>query len=130
VKSSLNSHCSKDNVKKMIAKNIGGKSYMKTNQKNCNDSINQKLSRNKSNLGRMSKKSRNSSKNSLSRHGDPETKTYTSVLQKKENKDHLSKNTMFGSPEENKFKFLSDKTNKSSLTSSTTTHTNNRKKRG
>ena len=102
---------------------------MKANQKNYNDSINQKLSRNKSNLGKTGKKSRNSSKNSLSRHGDPETKTYTSVLHKK-SKERLSKNIMIGSPEENKCKFLSDKTNKSSLTSSTTTHTNNRKKRG
>lgn len=130
MKSSLNSHCSKDNVKKMFAKNIGGKSYTKTNQKSHNDSINQKLSRNKSNLGKGSKKSRNSSKNSISRHRDSETKTYTSVLLKKKSKDHISKNIMIGSPEENKCKFLSDKTNKSSLTSSTTTHTNNRKKRG
>lgn len=131
-KSGLNTHSTKEGSKKMFSKNIGGKTNLKTIVKSINDSLQSKDSRDKSNITKVMKKSRNDSKGSIGRIKEPEMKTFTTVLMHRKSKDLGSNNSlMIGSPEEINAKMRSDKTHKSSLTSSTTTHTNNmRKKRG
>jgi len=121
----------KDNTRDKRLKNVA--ENMSTKQLNDLYNYNQqKLARDKSNLNKLIKKTRNISKNSVSGHGERESKTYSSVLQKRKSKDQNSQRGLaIGSPEEINEKMKSDKTNKSSLTSSTTTHTNNgKKKRG
>lgn len=114
-KQDINSHASLNNTKKMFASSIGGKTNIK-------------LTKNNSNIGKSVQKSRNPSKHSVSSNNETQIRTYTTVLQdRRPKKDHCNK-SMLGSPEEINEKFRSDKTTKSSLTSSTTTHTNKIKK--
>jgi hypothetical protein len=125
-KQTISSHASLNNTKKMYGNNIGGKTQIKPNNK---ETLQTKLSRNKSNLGKSLQKSRNPSKNSVSKQNDSQIRTYTTVLQDRRVINSQSNKSSLGSPDEINEKFRSDKTNKSSLTSSTTTHTNNIKKK-
>lgn len=89
------------------------------------------ISKNISNIEKSLNKSRNGSRKSLKRFDSREIKTFVSVLENRKQAAVrvLNKSNEIYSPEENSDKVKSDKAYKSSLTSSTTTHTNNVKDR-
>ena len=94
-----------------------------------NSQLKNVISRNITEINKSQNKSRNGSKKSLNRYDSREMKTFVSVLENRKHAEKrlLNKSSEIYSPEENSEKVKSDKVYKSSLTSSTTTHTNNAK---
>ena len=94
-----------------------------------NSQLKNVISRNITEINKSQNKSRNGSKKSLNRYDSREMKTFVSVLENRKHAEKrlLNKSNEIYSPEENSEKVKSDKVYKSSLTSSTTTHTNNAK---
>lgn len=116
-----------------ISRKTGSKNYNDSNAhqiKKFKNSLQQKTAKSKVTCSKPTKnKSRNQSKNSLVRQSESESKTYNPVLvRSKKYSGSTATTQMISSPEENESKHRSDKA-KSSLTSSTTTHTNNARKR-